>query len=96
MLVPEVAFRLTRGEPTYYTRQGDSGGEISRGFCAACGSPVVARFSGMSDSVGIPAGSLDDPSSHKPAMDIFTASAQPWDSMDPDLPKFLQGPSLKE
>ncbi len=96
ILVPTVAFRLTRGEPTYYTVRGDSGGDISRGFCGVCGSPVVARFSRMPNVIGIPAGSLDDPSWHKPLADIFTSSAQPWDYMNPDLPKFLEGPGSKE
>ena len=33
------------------------------------------------------AGSLDDPSRYKPQRDIYTGRAQPWDLMDPDLPK---------
>jgi hypothetical protein len=37
--------------------------------------------------VTVRAGSLDDPSVFRPAQDIFTASAQPWDVMDPALPK---------
>ncbi len=42
----------------------------------------------MPGMTGVMAGSLDDPSLFKPTMDIFTDSAQPWDHMDPDLPKF--------
>jgi len=95
IVVPASAFTVLRGEPTYHTRQGDSGGEIGRGFCAACGSPVAARFSRMPDLVGIPAASLDDPSWHKPMFDIFTSSAQPWDYMHPDLPKFSEAPPEK-
>src|SRR5712692_6231311 len=38
-----------------------SGGDMSRGFGAVCGSPVVARFSRMPDLIGIPAASLDGP-----------------------------------
>ena len=83
---------MKRGEPKYYTTRGDSGGEISRGFCAVCGSPVVALLSRMPDMIAIPAASLDDPSWHKPAVDMFTASAQPWDYMNPALAKFPQGP----
>jgi hypothetical protein len=37
--------------------------------------------------VTIRAGSLDDPSVFRPARDIFTLRAQPWDHMDPALPK---------
>jgi hypothetical protein len=56
-------------------------------------SPVAGRFSRMPDLIGIPAGSLDDPSWHKPTMDMFTSSAQPWDYMNPDLPKLPREPS---
>ena len=91
ILVPADAFKLTGGAPTYYTRRGDSGGEINRGFCAVCGSPVVANFSRVPHLIGIPAASLDDPSWHKPALDMYTSQAQPWDYMNPDLPKFSEG-----
>jgi hypothetical protein len=37
--------------------------------------------------VTIRAGSLDDPSEFRPSQDIFIVSAQPWDHMDPRLPK---------
>jgi hypothetical protein len=37
--------------------------------------------------VTIRAGSLDDPSIFRPARDVFVASAQPWDHMDPALPR---------
>jgi len=37
--------------------------------------------------VTIRAGSLDDPSGFRPERDIFTTSAQPWDYMNPMLPK---------
>src|SRR5689334_4588615 len=85
MVVPAATFELTRGEPRFYTRRADSGGEISRGFCAVCGSPVLARLSRLPDVIAIPAASLDDPSWHRPAVDMFTASAQPWDYMNPAL-----------
>jgi hypothetical protein len=42
----------------------------------------------MPDVVGVRVGSLDDPSHYSPALDIFVASAQPWDHLNPELPKF--------
>lgn len=33
-------------------------------------------------------GALDDPSWLKPSMTIWTASAQPWAHIDPDIPQF--------
>jgi len=38
------------------------------------------------------AGNLDDPCWYQPRADIYTASAQPWDHMNPDLSKFLKLP----
>ena len=85
--VPATAFRVTKGEPRFYTVTADSGNTVSRGFCSECGSPLFSRPSAMPEIVGVRAGSLDDPSWHRPAADIFTKSAQPWDYMDPELPK---------
>jgi hypothetical protein len=42
---------------------------------------------GTSSIVGINAGSLDDPSWFRPQYHIFVSDAQPWDCMDPALPK---------
>ena len=42
--------------------------------------------------VGILASTLDDPSWFRPQMDIFVSDAQPWDQMDPAIPKFAQYP----
>jgi hypothetical protein len=86
--VPAKAFRVTKGEPRFYTVTADSGNTVRRGFCPECGSPLFSRLSGMVDVVGVRAGSLDDPSWHRPAADIFTKSAQPWDYMNPELPKY--------
>jgi hypothetical protein len=47
----------------------------------------------MPELISITAGSLDNPSEFEPSMDIYTASAQPWDYMNPDLPKFTKLPS---
>jgi hypothetical protein len=50
---------------------------------------VFGKTSGFPQFILITAGSPDEPSRFKPSMDFFTASAQPWDHMNPDLPKFL-------
>jgi hypothetical protein len=36
---------------------------------------------------------LDDPSWFRPQMDIFISDAQPWDQVDPALPKFEKYPT---
>lgn len=75
------------GDVKYYDVTGDSGGIVSRGFCSNCGSRLFSKPP-IPELMGIMAGSLDDPSQFQPMIDFYTASAQPWDYMNPDLPKF--------
>jgi hypothetical protein len=56
---------------------------------AAAGDPMIAAALAARARR---AGSLDNPSAFRPSQDIFTASAQPRDHMDPDLPKAAKLP----
>ncbi len=96
VFVPTAAFTLTKGNPKYYVVKGGSGSSLHRGFCSDCGSPVIAKADAFPDFRGVPAASLDDPSGVKPAADIWTSSAQPWDYMDPALPKYEHQPTEEE
>jgi hypothetical protein len=91
LFVPREAVKIT-GEVKYYAVTADSGNTFSRGFCPTCGTPLFGLSVGLPGAIGIRAGSLDDPSWYRPAVDIYTTSAQPWDTMNPDLPKFPKGP----
>lgn len=92
MLVPRNAVKIT-GEAKYFDVVGNSGNMVGRGFCPNCGSRLFSKPP-IPELMGIMAGSLDDPSEFKPAVDIYTASAQPWDYMNPNLHKFDTIPSL--
>ncbi|KST68251.1 GFA family protein [Mastigocoleus testarum] len=92
MLVPRSAVTIT-GDVKYYEVTGDSGSIVGRGFCPNCGSRLFSKPPNP-DLMGIMAGSLDDPSYFQPTMDIYTDSAQPWDYMNPDLPKFGKMPVI--
>jgi len=92
--VPKDALRIM-GDVKYHEAKADSGNTVSLGFCSICGAPVVGKSSGMPDLMMLRAGSLDDPSWYRPGMDLYTASAQPWDHMNPDLPKFLKMPPMQ-
>ena len=85
--VPAAALKVS-GSVKFYDSKVDNGNTMSRGFCTNCGSRVTGKSSGMPDVMIVLAGTLDDPTLFKPQMDIYTASAQPWDHMDPALPKF--------
>jgi hypothetical protein len=77
------------GDVKYYNAIGNSGAMVGRGFCPNCGSRLFSKPPNP-ELMGILAGSLDDPSEFQPEMDFYTASAQPWDYMNPDLPKFAK------
>ncbi len=94
LAVPKGTLSIIQGKPTYYTSQSDSGETVSRGFCPQCGSGLFSKLSANPDIIGLKAASLDDPSWFQPAMDIYTDSAQPWDVMNPDLPKVPKMPQM--
>lgn len=90
-LVPEQAVTVS-GAVKYHESRADSGNKVYRGFCPNCGSQLFGRLELMPGMLGIRAGSLDDPSAFAPALDFYTASAAPWDHMNPALPKFAHAP----
>jgi hypothetical protein len=94
LLIPAAAFRVTKGELRYHFTPSLAGGRHKRGFCAECGSRLTGaeHETDARPFLGVTAGSLDDPSWFKPAMDFFVCDAQPWDAMDPALPKFKHYP----
>jgi hypothetical protein len=91
--VPKSAVKIT-GDVKYYESKADSGAMAKRGFCANCGSRLFSFPPFAPDLMVIMAASLDDSSFFKPGMNIYTASAQPWDHMDPSLPKFEKMPPM--
>jgi len=95
-LVPADALRVTQGELRYNFTPSIRRGKHKRGFCPECGSRITGGEFAEGDSpfVGLLASSLDDPTAFNPQMDIFVSDAQPWDQMDPAIPKFEQYPPL--
>jgi hypothetical protein len=88
MRVPASGFRITQGAPRRFVSKSDGGNEVTRAFCGDCGSPIYIQVSTRPDLVGLRVGTLDDPSGFRAEADIFVRSAQPWDYMNPALPKY--------
>ena len=86
LVVPADGLTI-EGPLKYYDRLKTNGNTASHGFCADCGSPVTSMSSGHPDIRLIAAGSLDDPVLFKPQKVIWTEEAQPWDHLDPALPR---------
>src|SRR3984957_4413715 len=93
--MPSAEFRITKGAPKTYVAKSDSGNDISRVFCGDCGTPLYVQVSTRPDLVGLRVTTFDDPSWFRPEANIFTKSAQPWDHLDPGIPKFPAYPDGK-
>ena len=89
--IPTAALKMA-GDPKYHSVDIEGGSSMSRGFCPECGTHLFARTSSRGDAMGIHLATLDEPQRYRPTMDIWTASAQPWDYMNPELPKFPKAP----
>ena len=92
--VPKAAVEIT-GEVRYFETKGDSGKPVHRGFCPTCGSRMFGLADAAPDLIAISAGSMDDPSTFKPGMHVYTGAAQPWDRIHDDLPAFPAMPPME-
>lgn len=93
LVLPTEAVTIT-GAVTYHTVTADSGNTFSHGFCPTCGSPLFGQSSARPERLAIRVVSLDNPAWYRPTLDIWTARAQPWDHLNPDLPHFPERPSI--
>ena len=89
--VPEQAITI-RGDVTYYSSPGGSGGPVKRGFCGTCGSQMFGKPSTMAGLIAVRAGTLDDASQYQPQVDIFVSHAAPWDYIAPNATTFPTSP----
>jgi hypothetical protein len=86
LLVPSEAL-IVRGELRFFAQTADSGATVQRGFCPACGSPVLMFSERFPQGRLLAAASLDDPAAYKPQRVVFHDFAQPWDAVDAELLK---------
>ena len=93
MMFPAEALSLTKGETRTFTVKADSGSDVFREFCPTCGVHLFSHNSGHPQFRSIKIGVFDDPSWFHSQGAIWTAAAQPWHRIDPDLPSWETQPS---
>lgn len=84
LLVPAASLSHT-GSLSEYTSVADSGNEITRQFCGGCGKHLFAGSSARPQMRIVRAGTLQEPSSVRPTVNIWASSAPAWACMDPTL-----------
>ena len=80
--VRREALQWTEGAPAFYA----SSNVARRGFCAACGTPLVFEYLD-STHINLTLCSLDDPSAFAPARHFGIESQQPWLHLADDWPR---------
>jgi hypothetical protein len=92
VLVPTTALETT-GELSEYLSIAESGNEMRRRFCPRCGSHLFANSSARPQFTVVRAGTLDDPSAVRPAVNIWASSAPDWACLDRNLQRVEQQPT---
>lgn len=83
-IVPTEALAID-GVLGEYTSTAASGNQLRRRFCPNCGTQLFANSSARPQFTAVRVGTLDDPSSARPSVNIWTASAPAWACIDPTL-----------
>ena len=88
VFVPRGGFTVNREALGYVTRTADSGRDIGCYFCTGCGTRIYHEPAPDSELVNLKPGTLDDTSWLRPVAHLWTDSAQPWVTIDPDALNF--------
>jgi len=91
VLVPAEAIAVS-GPLTAHTKAADSGNQVTRQFCPSCGTHLFSYSSARPQFRVVRAGTLDQPSSVRPSVNIWAASAPGWACIDPALERVDRQP----
>ncbi|MGR8979806.1 MAG: GFA family protein [Gammaproteobacteria bacterium] len=86
LFVTASALTVTGNYKEYATISA-AGNTVFRAFCEKCGTPLFGRNNRYTELRPVAVTTLDDPAGFKPQIDMWISDAQPWDIMNPDLPK---------
>lgn len=84
---------IDQGEFGHFTKRGDSGQQLTRHFCTACGSPIYTSAPAHPETIYVKAGTLDDPGLVRPALEAWCDSKVAWAEIPPNLVQHSKGRS---
>jgi hypothetical protein len=93
--LPKTALQI-RGTVKTFSKLGDSGKPILRHFCPECGSSIADEPSRRPGAIILNAGTLDDPSSVMPTLEIYCDRALPWVQLAGGMQRFAQNRTSPE
>ena len=83
------AVRIVRGRLSEFR----SSAEVSRGFCARCGTSLTYRHESRAGEIDVTLSTLDDPTLIPPRMHLWVEDRLPWVMIGDDLPQLPAGTS---
>jgi hypothetical protein len=95
VLVPADALAVS-GALAAHTKTADSGNQVTRQFCPNCGTHLFAFSSARPQFRVVRVGTLDEPSSVRPSVNIWAASAPGWACIDPALERVERQPATSQ
>ena len=81
---PAASFKLTKGALTEY----QSSAQVTRGFCAQCGTSLTYRNSARAAEIDVTPATLDDPERLAPRAHIWMRDRLSWAVPGDSLPRF--------
>ncbi len=91
LFVPRDALSL-QGELGSQEVTGNTGNQVKRKYCRACGSPIIGETQSLPKWFGISVGSLDDSSWVQPQAHCWVSRKQSWVVINDGLPQFAEAP----
>ncbi|RLA48639.1 MAG: hypothetical protein DRR04_05235 [Gammaproteobacteria bacterium] len=79
--------KIVSGNPTVFTRKGDSGKNMNYMFCEKCGTTICVEVT-LGNFYSVAVSTLDNTDNFAPSMAIYTASAPNWAVFPEGVPKF--------
>lgn len=83
-------FRWTTGENKL--AQYHHSPDVTKTFCAICGTNLISIYPNNPDYMGISLGGLEQDPGVKPRANIYVDSKAPWYDIEDSLPQFKEGP----
>jgi len=81
------AVRIVRGRLSEFR----SSAQVSRGFCAHCGTSLTYRHEARAGEIDVTLATLDDPTLLPPRMHVWVKDRLPWVAIGDDLPQLPAG-----
>ncbi len=83
------------GKLSEFTYSSDNGSQVTKAFCANCGSPIYGKNTRIPDHLTLSLGTMDDANGLDIEVVIFERDKQHWDQLGKDVISFATQPDWK-